>query len=170
MSGMEEDLVDYQEGNEVGEGGDVNGKHDVTKKGNYVGIQAAGFRDFLLKSELLRAIVDCGFEHPSEVQHECIPQSILGTDILCQAKSGMGKTAVFVLATLQQLPNVPPEEEKGHIKVLVVCHTRELAYQIRHEYVRFSKYIPSVMSTVVYGGISIAEVSLPVGRRNSLMS
>eukprot|EP00435_Cladocopium_sp_Y103_P040042 s1526_g10.t2 len=34
--------------------------------------------------ELIRAIVDCGFEHPSEVQHECIPQAILGTDVLCQ--------------------------------------------------------------------------------------
>ena len=32
------------------------------------------------------------------VQHECIPQAILGMDVLCQAKSGMGKTAVFVLA------------------------------------------------------------------------
>lgn len=42
----------------------------------------------------------------SEVQHECIPQAILGMDILCQAKSGMGKTAVFVLATLQQLDPV----------------------------------------------------------------
>ena len=31
------------------------------------------------------------------VQHECIPQAILGMDIVCQAKSGMGKTAVFVL-------------------------------------------------------------------------
>nr|XP_021409792.1 spliceosome RNA helicase DDX39B [Lonchura striata domestica] len=47
-----------------------------------------------------------GFEHPSEVQHECIPQAILGMDVLCQAKSGMGKTAVFVLATLQQLEPV----------------------------------------------------------------
>lgn len=37
------------------------------------------------------------------VQHECIPQAILGMDVLCQAKSGMGKTAVFVLATLQQI-------------------------------------------------------------------
>lgn len=42
----------------------------------------------------------------SEVQHECIPQAILGMDILCQAKSGMGKTAVFVLATLQQIDPV----------------------------------------------------------------
>lgn len=37
------------------------------------------------------------------MQHECIPQAILGMDVICQAKSGMGKTAVFVLATLQQL-------------------------------------------------------------------
>lgn len=36
------------------------------KKGSYVGIHSTGFRDFLLKPELLRAIVDCGFEHPSE--------------------------------------------------------------------------------------------------------
>ena len=42
----------------------------------------------------------------SLVQHESIPQAILGTDIVCQAKSGMGKTAVFVLATLQQIEPV----------------------------------------------------------------
>ncbi|CAD0047645.1 unnamed protein product [Aureobasidium pullulans] len=35
-------------------------------KGSYVGIHSTGFRDFLLKPELLRAITDCGFEHPSE--------------------------------------------------------------------------------------------------------
>lgn len=38
---------------------------EAVKKG-YVGIHSTGFRDFLLKPELLRAIVDCGFEHPSE--------------------------------------------------------------------------------------------------------
>ena len=43
---------------------------------------------------------------PVTVQHECIPQAILGMDVICQAKSGMGKTAVFVLATLQQLEPV----------------------------------------------------------------
>ena len=36
------------------------------KKGSYVGVHSTGFRDFLLKPELLRAIVDFGFEHPSE--------------------------------------------------------------------------------------------------------
>lgn len=73
------------------------------------------------------------------VQHECIPQAILGMDIVCQAKSGMGKTAVFVLATLQQL-----NPEDGVVSVLVMCHTRELAFQISKEYERFSKYMPGV--------------------------
>lgn len=42
------------------------------KKG-YVGIHSSGFKDFLLKPELLRAIQDCGFEHPSEgKQNMCI--------------------------------------------------------------------------------------------------
>lgn len=36
------------------------------RKGHYVGVHASGFKDFLLKAELLRALVDCGFEHPSE--------------------------------------------------------------------------------------------------------
>ncbi|KAB7501748.1 Spliceosome RNA helicase Ddx39b [Armadillidium nasatum] len=111
-----------------------------------------GFRDFLLKPEILRAIVDCGFEHPSEVQHECIPQAVLGMDILGQAKSGMGKTAVFVLATLQQI-----EPVDGQVSVLVMCHTRELAYQIAKEYERFSKYMSNVKVGVFFGGMNIQK-------------
>lgn len=59
------------------------------------------------------------------MQHECIPQAILGMDVICQAKSGMGKTAVFVLSTLQQI-----EPVSGQVAALVLCHTRELAYQV----------------------------------------
>lgn len=84
------------------------------------------------------------------VQHECIPQALLGMDIICQAKSGMGKTAVFVLATLHQLVPV-----SGQVSVLVLCHTRELAFQIQREYERFSKYLPDVKSVVFYGGVNI---------------
>merc|ERR1712061_555633 len=79
-------------------------------------------------------------------------QAILGTDILCQAKSGMGKTAVFVLACLQQL-----DASEKCVKVLVVCHTRELAYQIKHEFDRLSKYFQDVKTGVVYGGMPIAK-------------
>jgi len=44
--------------------GTVVSKKEV--KGTYVSIHSSGFRDFLLKPEILRAIIDCGFEHPSE--------------------------------------------------------------------------------------------------------
>ena len=105
-----------------------------------------------MKPECLRAVVDCGFEHPSEVQHECIPQAVLGMDIICQAKSGMGKTAVFVLAVLQQLEPVP-----GEIGALILCHTRELAYQICHEFDRFAAYLPAVNVSVIFGGVNIKQ-------------
>ncbi|XP_037957518.1 ATP-dependent RNA helicase WM6-like [Teleopsis dalmanni] len=121
-------------------------------KGAYVSIHSSGFRDFLLKPEILRAIADCGFEHPSEVQHECIPQAVLGMDILCQAKSGMGKTAVFVLATLQQ---IEPIDDLAY--VLVMCHTRELAFQISKEYERFSKYMLGINVGVFVGGLAIQK-------------
>jgi len=147
------DLLDYEE--EVQETADAAGDATVAKKsgagqGKYVSIHTSGFKDFLLKPELLRSIADCGFEHPSEVQHECIPQAILAMDILCQAKSGMGKTAVFVLATLQQLGVVD-----GQVSVIVLCHTRELAFQISKEYERFTKYMSDVKVAVFFGGLPI---------------
>merc|ERR1712185_475559 len=148
--GAEDELPDFDEDEPVE--AKEEPKDDDAKKGNYAAIHASGFRDFLLKPELLRATVDCGFEHPSEVQHACIPQAILGTDILCQAKSGMGKTAVFVLACLQQL-----DASEKVVKTLVVCHTRELAYQIKHEFDRFAKYFQKVKTAVVYGGVPIEK-------------
>ncbi|XP_015377833.1 PREDICTED: ATP-dependent RNA helicase WM6 [Diuraphis noxia] len=148
-----DDLLDYEEDeqNETVENDDKKqAKKEV--KGNYVSIHSSGFRDFLLKPEILRAIVDCGFEHPSEVQHECIPQAMLGMDILCQAKSGMGKTAVFVLSTLQQL-----EVYESEVYALVLCHTRELAFQISKEFERFTKYLPAVKVSVFFGGVPITK-------------
>lgn len=78
----EEDLIDYSDeevqtttaapasNGAAAANGDAK-KGDLTvsgagAKGSYVGIHSTGFRDFLLKPELLRAITDCGFEHPSE--------------------------------------------------------------------------------------------------------
>jgi len=63
-----DDLLDYEDEEQteqvVDGSGDVPAKKEV--KGTYVSIHSSGFRDFLLKPEILRAIVDCGFEHPSE--------------------------------------------------------------------------------------------------------
>eukprot|EP00992_Anisonema_acinus_P014809 TRINITY_DN9469_c0_g1_i1.p1 TRINITY_DN9469_c0_g1~~TRINITY_DN9469_c0_g1_i1.p1 ORF type:complete len:423 (+),score=102.63 TRINITY_DN9469_c0_g1_i1:66-1334(+) len=131
----------------------VKEEKEKPKTQQYTGVHISGFRDFLLKPELNRAIQDCGFEHPSEVQHQCIPQAILGQDLICQAKSGMGKTAVFVLAVLQQLE----ETEEKFVHCLSIVHTRELAFQINNEFIRFSKYLPHAKSAVFYGGTLISK-------------
>jgi len=154
---MLEELAEYESGDE---GGETNGAEKAPKesaaatkkKDTHQTLHSSGFREFLLKPEILRAISDSGFEHPSEVQHECIPSAILGTDIICQAKSGMGKTAVFVLSILQVLE---PEEKKT--TCLILCHVRELAYQIKSEFDRFKKYMPKIKTGVIYGGVPIAQ-------------
>merc|ERR1719401_2505712 len=77
---------------------------------------------------------------------------MLGTDILCQAKSGMGKTAVFVLTCLQHMPeDLDASRQKG-VSVLVLCHTRELAYQIQHEFKRLGQFVENIKISAVFGG------------------
>lgn len=69
-----DDLLDYEdEENPEQTATETAGAVDQKKgvKGTYVSIHSSGFRDFLLKPEILRAIVDCGFEHPSEGINSC---------------------------------------------------------------------------------------------------
>lgn len=81
MADPADDLIDYEEDDvallstaplsskKTAPSKEPSSKKEDTKevkKGSYVGIHSTGFRDFLLKPELLRAINDCGFEHPSE--------------------------------------------------------------------------------------------------------
>merc|ERR1712187_254540 len=56
------------------------------------------------------------------------------------------------LACLQQIDATGKD-----VKVLVICHTRELAYQIKHEFDRFAKYFTGLNCGVVYGGVPIAK-------------
>lgn len=75
----DQELLDYDETDDAPQQGSTkggsangavqngaNGKGSGQIRGSYVSIHASGFKDFLLKPELLRAIMDCGFEHPSE--------------------------------------------------------------------------------------------------------
>ncbi len=82
----EQELLDYDETDDAPQtatkAGSANGSSGATLngsstgaqggtiRGSYVSIHASGFKDFLLKPELLRAIMDCGFEHPSEGLNE----------------------------------------------------------------------------------------------------
>ena len=118
-------------------------------------MRSASFKDFFLKEELMKAIADSGFEHPSEVQQECIPKAAYGNDILAQSKSGMGKTAIYVLGILNQMDSNPAAE--AGLMAIVLTHTRELAFQTAKEFGRFGKYLPNIKVSVMYGGMKIEE-------------
>eukprot|EP00043_Microstomoeca_roanoka_P008389 m.80792 g.80792 ORF g.80792 m.80792 type:complete len:439 (+) comp14222_c0_seq4:457-1773(+) len=148
----DEVLTGYDEDVEQTTVADLEADKPKDVKGSYSGLHSAGFKDFSLKPELLRAIRDCGFEHPSEVQQECIPQALIGTDVICQAKSGMGKTAVFVISVLDQIKPV-----EGEVSCIVLCHARELADQIHKEFMRFSAHMsPQIRCEVFFGGIKLS--------------
>ena len=106
----------------------------------------------VLRPELIQSIVDCGFEHPSDVQQKCIPQALMGFDVLCQAVSGMGKTAVFVLSVLHCLGDNPEP-----CTAIVLAHARELAHQIKGEFARLAKFMPNVRIEEILGGEPIEK-------------
>ncbi|RMZ89069.1 hypothetical protein DV736_g3701, partial [Chaetothyriales sp. CBS 134916] len=82
------------------------------------------FEDFYIKRELMMGIFEAGFEKPSPIQEETIPVALTGRDILARAKNGTGKTAAFVIPTLEK---VNPKNPK--IQALLLVPTRELALQ-----------------------------------------
>lgn len=71
---------------------------------------------------------------------------------MCEAKSGTGKTAVFVISTLHQLDMIDDQ-----VHALVICHTRELALQIGKEFERLGKYMSNVKIAVFFGGMPIQK-------------
>lgn len=114
-------------------------------------VNTTGFKDFLIQEELLTNIKEAGFEFPSDVQKQTLPKALLGSDVLCQGNTGMGKTAVFIFTILNRILK---GEIKGAFSSLILCHTRELAYQIRNEFQRFSKGLSNTRTTLLIGGES----------------
>ncbi|KAF2018450.1 ATP-dependent RNA helicase dhh1 [Aaosphaeria arxii CBS 175.79] len=82
------------------------------------------FEDFFIKRELMMGIFEAGFEKPSPIQEETIPVALTGRDILARAKNGTGKTAAFIIPTLER---VNPKNNKT--QALILVPTRELALQ-----------------------------------------
>eukprot|EP01084_Bolivina_argentea_P107144 191590_1 len=76
---------------------------DEVQAFNETNDRSASFTDFRLRLELIKSIRDAGFKYPFEAQISALPQALLGKDMIVQAKSGTGKTAVFILATLTQI-------------------------------------------------------------------
>jgi ATP-dependent RNA helicase RhlE len=107
--------------------------------------------------ELLRAVVDQGYRHPTPIQAKAIPPILQGRDIMGCAQTGTGKTAGFTLPLLQRLSpqaNTSLSPARHPVRALILAPTRELAAQVQDSVQGYGKYL-TLRSTVVYGGVDI---------------
>lgn len=87
------------------------------------------FAELGLAPKILKAVAECGFETPTPIQARAIPEALNGRDLMASAQTGTGKTAAFVLPSLQRLDVRSQLKGRGP-RVLVLTPTRELAKQV----------------------------------------
>jgi ATP-dependent RNA helicase DeaD len=110
------------------------------------------FQDLPLREELLRAVADLGFETPTAIQQKTIPLLLEEPqDIVGLAQTGTGKTAAFGMPLLHHV-----DDMARNVQALVLSPTRELCMQIEAEFQKYSKHMPSLRTTAVYGGVPIS--------------
>ncbi len=110
------------------------------------------FEDYFLKRELLMGIFEMGYEKPSPIQEESIPIALAGRDILARAKNGTGKTAAFIIPTLEKI-----DKSKAAIQALIMVPTRELALQTAQVCKQLSKHMGGIQVMVTTGGTLLKD-------------
>jgi ATP-dependent RNA helicase RhlE len=115
------------------------------------------FQDFGLSAEILRALSDQGYVHPTPIQAEAIPVVLQGRDVMGAAQTGTGKTAGFSLPIIQLLlayANTSASPARHPVRALILTPTRELADQVADNVKAYSRHTP-LRATVVFGGVDM---------------
>ena len=116
-----------------------------------------GFRGLGLSDALLESLASLGYEEPTPIQSEAIPQLLEGRDLLGQAATGTGKTAAFTLPLLERIHDEARRgDESRRARALILVPTRELAMQVAEA---VHKYGHAFGTSVVpvYGGQAIQQ-------------
>ena len=118
------------------------------------------FEQLGLSESLQRAIIDLGFENPTEVQEKAIPMLLeQDTDLVALAQTGTGKTAAFGFPLIQKI-----DANNRNTQALILSPTRELCLQITNEIKLYSKYEKGINVVAIYGGASITEQAREIKR------
>jgi ATP-dependent RNA helicase RhlE len=112
------------------------------------------FTDLGLAEPLVRALEAKGYTAPTPIQAQAIPYVLEGRDLLGIAQTGTGKTAAFVLPSIQRLVEADKRVLPTHCRMLVLAPTRELASQIAESARAYGKFSRMTVATV-FGGTSI---------------
>jgi ATP-dependent RNA helicase RhlE len=119
---------------------------------------AVRFEDFGLSPDILRALADQGYVHPTPIQAEAIPIVLQGRDVMGAAQTGTGKTAGFSLPIIQLLlaqASTSTSPARHPVRALILTPTRELADQVADNVKAYSRHTP-LRSAVVFGGMDMA--------------
>ncbi|MBN2616393.1 MAG: DEAD/DEAH box helicase [Bacteroidales bacterium] len=109
------------------------------------------FEELGLSKEILQAISEMGFVHPTPIQEKTIPALLnQENDLIALAQTGTGKTAGFGLPIIDQI-----NTDTKNVQAVILCPTRELCIQISNDLESYSKYTKSPSIQAVYGGASI---------------
>ncbi|KAG1714934.1 putative ATP-dependent RNA helicase DDX20 [Nymphon striatum] len=113
---------------------------------------SSDFKDLLLSETTLNGLHNAGFDRPSPIQLEAVPLGKCGLDLIVQAKSGTGKTCVFVVCALEMIQT----SHKG-IQVLILAPTREVAVQICDVTLKIGEYYKELKVKSFIGGLPLKE-------------
>jgi ATP-dependent RNA helicase DeaD len=133
------------------------------------------FKELGLSEKIQTAIDELGFEEPTPIQDQAIPELLDGHDVIGQAQTGTGKTAAFGLPLLQYL-----DPESQELQAIVLTPTRELCIQVTQALRSYAEHM-DIEVVAVFGGQPIAQqaprlragaqvVVATVGRMKDLIS
>ncbi|WP_118791322.1 DEAD/DEAH box helicase [Neisseria lactamica] len=115
------------------------------------------FSSLGLGTELVSALALQGYETPTPIQAAAIPKALAGHDLLAAAQTGTGKTAAFMLPSLERLKRYATASTSPAmhpVRMLVLTPTRELADQIDQNVQGYIKNLP-LRHTVLFGGMNM---------------
>ena len=120
------------------------------------------FEELDLAPEVLHAVLDAGYTHPTPIQQQAIPLALEGRDLIGLAQTGTGKTAGFTLPLVHNLISEPITDDKGEtlhrVRVLILTPTRELAAQVEESFRKYGKYT-TLRVVPIFGGVGIEPQS-----------
>jgi ATP-dependent RNA helicase DeaD len=133
------------------------------------------FKELGLSPQIQQALDELGFDEPTPIQDQAIPELLGGHDVIGQAQTGTGKTAAFGLPLLQYVD--PAVDE---VQAIVLTPTRELCIQVTQALRSYAEHL-DVEIVAVFGGAPIKSqqsqlragahvVVATVGRMMDLMS
>lgn len=115
------------------------------------------FSSLGLGTEIVSALTQQGYDHPTPIQAAAIPKALAGHDLLAAAQTGTGKTAAFMLPSLERLKRYATASTSPAmhpVRMLVLTPTRELADQIDQNVTAYIQNLP-LRHTVLFGGVNM---------------